>query len=37
MTEKEVKEELQQLLTAHIGLSIIGFSCLILFLTHNFG
>lgn len=37
MTEKEAKQELEQLLTVHIGFSIIGFACVILFLMHNFG
>lgn len=37
MTEKEVKDELERMLTVYMGFSIIGFTCLILFLTHNLG
>lgn len=35
MTDKEVKTELEQLLTTHIGLSIVGLSCVVLFLMHQ--
>lgn len=36
MTEKEVKKELEQLLTVHIGLSLAGFCCLAFHLMHYF-
>lgn len=35
MTEKEAKDELKQLLTAHIGFSVVGMLCLVVHLIHN--